>query len=386
MKKENRYLFIAGASRSGTTLLMNLLDAQRELLIFPLEHKVFSKFFTVPESARREYFTKNFITERTEGQQTVLASRELFEQYRRRIRREFGTNFELDVDSERFLRRYREVLGETEISLESILNALTEALVSSNPQAAADYAAATYVVYKDPFTTEFFAQRAAAELPSAKFLHIIRDPYARYCSIKKRHLSRGRVLKREVSRRINFRDFASGYAEQAIASLHSGLATQRQISSGRYLIMRFEDLVDDPRESLQKIGEWLGVELDASASEPSKLGKPVESGSSFSPVSGIDTRATDRGKQYFFEMTSASERDVYNRCLAASKYSRFYNLMEPDGREASFFTWARPYKHERIRDYCWRIATRQGVARRSDTTYADGLADRLPALYLNGRI
>jgi hypothetical protein len=242
------------------------------------------------------------------------------------------------------------------------------------------------VVYKDPFTTEFFAERAAAELPRAKFIHIIRDPYARYCSIKKRQIRRGAILGRKTTRRVNYVDFATGFAEQVVASLHTGLENQRILGEDRYLIMRFEDLVEQPAVELNRLAGSLGLRFDASLMMPSKLGAPIESGSSFRPVTGIDHKTADRGREYFFQMTSASERDVYNRCLAASEYGRFYTLMTPQPSAKSLITWLEPYKRERIRDYCWRIATGQGLHKTNGQSVSEELKHRLPSLYSSGHI
>lgn len=380
------YLFIAGASRSGTTLLMNLLDAHRELLIFPMEQKVFKQYFTRPSATREAYFLDRFITERSEGQQTVLANRVLHQEYRDRMKDEFGIDFDLDVDSDRFLQRYREVLSTSEVALADILTALTEALVAANPYAASIYPHTRYVVYKDPFTTEFFARDAAEELPTSKFLHIIRDPYARYCSTKKRQLREGRLIKRRTMRRINFRDFATGFAEQIIASLQTGLENQRVLGETRYMIMRFEDLVENPGSTMERITDWLGIQFEEAMLQPSKLGSPIESGSSFSPTGKIDSRTADRGQQYFMKMTSPSERDVYNRCLAGSAYEKYYTLVSPAGGRQSISTWLKPYRHERVRDYVWRIVTGQGLQRRSDGIDSNALTQRLPQLYTSGRL
>lgn len=84
------------------------------------------------------------------------------------------------------------------------------------------------------------------------------------------------------------------------------------------------------------------------------------------------------------EMTSSSERDVYNRCLALSDYGRYYALTLPSGDRPSVFTWSKPYKHERFRDYAWRLATRQGLI--GSDADARGLKNRLPELYLAGTI
>ncbi len=149
--------------------------------------------------------------------------------------------------------------------------------------------------------------------------------------------------------------------------------------------MRFEDLVDKPEQSLREITDWLGIPFEESLLQPSKLGREIESGSSFSPTSEIDARTKDRGQKYFVNLTTASERDVYNRCLANSAYAKFYSLMPPKHNRQSIATWFRPYKHERIRDYLWRLATGQGREGRASVP-SSPMQHRLSQLYLSGRL
>lgn len=381
-----RHLFIAGASRSGTTLLMNLLDGHPELLVFPMEHKVFKHYFIEPASRRRAYFTEPFITERSQGQQTILASHELYERYRDRIRREFGTAFDLDVDHDRFLRRYRQYLDGTEVTLERVFDAMMSGLAAANDHAAENYGRLQVAVFKDPFTTEFQAQRAAALMPSARFLHVVRDPYARYCSVKRRRVQRGSVTRRKVVPRLHAQDFVTGFAEQAISSLHVGLQNRRALGEDTYRILRFEDLIGAPEQVMGDVAGWLGVSFDPVLLQPTRLAAPIASGSSFNPAATLDASAAHRREQYFIDMTSPSERDVYHRYLASSDYGCFYALVEPAPGRQAWTTWLRPFKRERVRDYAWRIATRRAwIGRRADAV-AHSLRTRLPREYKAGRL
>ncbi|NNE36395.1 MAG: hypothetical protein HKN13_14255, partial [Rhodothermales bacterium] len=148
-----QYLFIAGASRSGTTLLMNLLDGHPDLVVFPMEHRVFPGFFRTPPENRPAYFHGSFIEDRAAGQQSILASKALHDKYRERMERELGIDFFLDVDHEKFLETYRKTLGPSQPTLRAVLDSLMVALLSSSRAVPKTADSFRYAVFKDPFTT-----------------------------------------------------------------------------------------------------------------------------------------------------------------------------------------------------------------------------------------
>ncbi|MBT8400278.1 MAG: sulfotransferase [Rhodothermia bacterium] len=376
-----QYLFIAGASRSGTTLLMNLLDGHPDLVVFPMEHRVFPGFFRTPPENRPAYFHGSFIEDRAAGQQSILASKALHDKYRERMERELGIDFFLDVDHEKFLETYRKTLGPSQPTLRAVLDSLMVALLSSSRAVPKTADSFRYAVFKDPFTTEFFAQETAKELPKSRFIHIIRNPYARYCSVKRRNIRTARLTQRRFVKRVYYRDFVTGLAEESIASLGSAIDNRDSIGEDRYRLILFEDLVAEPDSVMRAACAWLEVPFHDNLTSPSKLGSRMESGSSFAPVSGVDSEASSRWIRHFESMTSSSERDAYNRYMAASDFAELYQLIPPESSEQSVLKWLIPYRNERVRDYLWRVMTRQArISESAGPAVIESMKRRLPKL------
>ena len=77
-----KFLFIAGAPRSVTTLLANLLDNHPQCLVFPFEHSTIERFYWNHDNL--DYFNKDFIDDRTSGQQSILADKVKIEEYKKK--------------------------------------------------------------------------------------------------------------------------------------------------------------------------------------------------------------------------------------------------------------------------------------------------------------
>ncbi len=100
-----KFLFIGGAPRSGTTLLMNLLDSHPDLLVFPFEHSTIERYFWNKDNIQH-YALNEFISKRQEGQQTILANKDFLNQYYQKIKKEYNKDFSLDINPEVFFKTY----------------------------------------------------------------------------------------------------------------------------------------------------------------------------------------------------------------------------------------------------------------------------------------
>lgn len=377
-----RYLFIGGAPRSGTTLLANMLDGHAEMLVFPMEHSTFERYLGVPSSRHRSYFSREFVERRSEGQQSVLADRRLYGEYRERMKEEYGVEFIMDIDAEAFLTRYRSTLEDGEATLERVFRALARGLTASNEFAAAVGPAAVYAAFKRPYFTELWAEEVASRMPTARFIHVIRDPRARYASAKKRRLRTG-PFGRTASRRINQEDFVTGHAQVSVSSLHYGLKNRHSLGVDRYLIVRYEDLVGAPEETIGKVAHWLGVRVEPALLTPTRLNVPAASGSKFEVVTSIDSGAADRRDEYE-ELTSPTERRIHHAYLEHSDYPDCYDLPR-DGRQPGLLRWAYPFRHERVRDYLWRLVTGKARLDAAPEELEWKLREQLPAVARRGR-
>ena len=109
----------------------------------------------------------------------------------------------------------------------------------------------------------FFVPELLEWFPNAKIIHTFRDPRAIYSSRKKKAESEGRRPGKAGLRRL-------GVAFQLVSSLHV-IANWRRIESchrryqeqfpGRYTLLKYEDLVLQPEDTLEKLCRFLDVPL-----------------------------------------------------------------------------------------------------------------------------
>lgn len=96
--------------------------------------------------------------------------------------------------------------------------------------------------------TERYADRVFSSFPSARIVHMIRDPRDRYASVIKRWKQQARAG-------------AGGATAAWLASVALAEANERQYA-GRYRILRYEDLASEPAETLGTICEFIGEPYD----------------------------------------------------------------------------------------------------------------------------
>jgi len=103
------------------------------------------------------------------------------------------------------------------------------------------------------------AEKTLAELPTAHVLHVVRNPWSAYADTKKRPVpeSLGRYI-----------------AEWCVNQYHALMA--RQLFPDRMHILRLEDILADPKETLGGLCKTLGLERSETLRTPSWNGSALE--------------------------------------------------------------------------------------------------------------
>jgi hypothetical protein len=191
--------FVVGVGRSGTTLLRLMLDAHPELAIGPE-----TQF--VPDVIHLDNPVEGIVGSRTWG--------------------DFG------LDADEFARRA------TGQDLSGVLRAFYSLYAETQGKSRWGEKTPGYVRNMDSIATV---------LPEAHFIHLIRD---------------GRDV--ALSRRA--RGMGTGKPMAATAELWrkriEGARGQAEALDGRYIELRYEDLVADPEPSLRRVCELIGLEFD----------------------------------------------------------------------------------------------------------------------------
>jgi hypothetical protein len=192
--------------------------------------------------------------------------------------------------------------------------------------------------------TEHHAARILAEHPDARVLHIVRDPRDRYASVRRRH---GRDVSQLAS--------ATG---RWLASTRTGLRNVRRFPS-RYRLIRYEDLVRDPERTVRGVCDFIGEAFDPRllSMEGAPEHRDAGGNGSFGDVAPgtISTAGVGRFRRVLEPEEIAFIQLATARTLAALRYGRASVSMPPP-RRAWFTCWYLPINLARV--VAWRSVAR----------------------------
>lgn len=225
-------VFVTGRGRSGSSLLLRLFDGHPQIYPIPRESRLLTEVAPAFRTSGDRAAVANFLTDHF-AEYTGAAPAEAARRFDEGAAR-------LDPASPTLA---RELVG-------VVLDALA---------AARDPAGARCFLEKTP-KTEAHLDEVFASFPQARVIHLVRDPRAVYLSNK-----RSDAYRMEP-------DFA---ARQWVKSLGCILRQTTKFARGPQIqILRYEDLVGRPRETLADLCGFIGVEFDEALARPTVDGAP----------------------------------------------------------------------------------------------------------------
>jgi hypothetical protein len=227
-------LLIGGHPKSGTTLLVALLDSHPALAVFPEE--------IVIAHVMRENTVEGRTECMLERSDVVLPGRGLIELPN-------GQRDYRHIDGEQYLVDLRERIGSA-LSPKACFLSVFKTWMDHDPALYEELV--RYFVEKTPGNEKLYTTYRAW-FPQAKFIHIIRDPRDNYTSY---------VRKRGTWRVEKFADDWSRSAK---------LALERK-ELPHYHVLRYEDLVTEPEREMRAVADFLGIEFQDSLLKPTRAG------------------------------------------------------------------------------------------------------------------
>lgn len=267
-------LFIGGPAKAGTTLLMSLLDNHPQLVVLPeetgyLEHR--QTYRNLKDcKARLEYMlTRTGLAGLREGKVDVKNT---------------GSSADArdycQFDHKSFFSLAREYVDRPWMN-DSLL--FSEMVRAYGVALGADWRNCVRWVEKTP-RTETCLDELDELFPEAKLVQVIRDPRAIFASFKNRIMNQ------------------YGTHAKAHRLPRSWNNSARQIprlrrDPSRFLIIRYEDLIQNTRATLQKICQFGGFDFSEEMLEPTRAGGGWEGNSAFhESFKGISTASLDLWK------------------------------------------------------------------------------------------
>jgi len=258
-----RPVFICGHHRSGTTMLQSLLDGHPQLLMLPNEATYFTSFAYVaraaPTSAALDRFAAEWIARFVDPN---------FEPHFRLGR--VGAERSPCVDFARALFGWNAALrGRARPNLIALL-----ALAAAFKATTAKESIPLLWVEKTPQNEQCVGGLAGLE--RARFVQLVRDPRSTLASLKETYRTNGRA-----------RFDAAEHARAIGRSLRLAVENQSLLRH-RYLVVRYEDLVERTDREVERVRRFLEIAPDASLLRPTAGGIAVRANSSFgAPVPGV---------------------------------------------------------------------------------------------------
>jgi len=243
-------VFVCGVHRSGTTLMRDLLDGHPELVVFPSEGSYYvslePKLLAMPKDEWAKYLGIEWI-------------RRLANPINQPPFWVLGRSIETSspyVDFARYLMSWWPIVNKENPMWPHISIILAYASCT-------DKLKAKSWVDKTP-TNERFLSRIWHEMPNAKIVHIIRDPFTTLSSHKK--MDKFFNLRHSL---LNLKYSFKVAAQQS---------TQRD---SRYTLLRYEDLCDDPSAITKDLASFLNIENSDILTQPMVAGIPSPANSIF---------------------------------------------------------------------------------------------------------
>lgn len=250
----NRPLFICGHPKSGTSLLRAIFDSHPQLVVYPEETVFFRRY--LPKAQGLDL-----------NSQLELADQLLLHIFRWTASNpvpdqdDFPGRDYSSIPFEEVRSQFRTFVGEQIDNLGEILSAAVMAFGKVSGQTGED---TRRWVEKSPYN-EYYTQKIFSWWPSARCIHIVRDPRDNFASYRRKHPNWAPEF------------FAANWAR----SVNTGLDNQRLFAADRYLILRYEDLTRSPAEEIQKITEFLQIDWDSTLTAPTRAGEQWRGNSMF---------------------------------------------------------------------------------------------------------
>jgi hypothetical protein len=253
---KHRPVFIAGHPKSGTSLLLNLLDSHPQLVVFPEETVFFRRVLRLlAQTSPDRWFeiaVKHLIHFFQWDSQNPVPGQTGFESH------DYS-----DVSYQQVHSELMDIWDQVEVEAD-VLGAAALAFGTVSGQLGEETA---WWVEKTPLN-EYYADEIFVRWPEARMLHIVRDPRDNYSSYERKHADWT----------------AQHFARKWRRSTRAGSINQQKYGITRYLMVNYEDLVINTRQKIEQISDFLGIKLTENLLQPTKVGRGWKANTMFDEV------------------------------------------------------------------------------------------------------
>ncbi|HLD27966.1 MAG TPA: sulfotransferase [Patescibacteria group bacterium] len=249
----NQPVFICGHRKTGTTMLLCLLDSHPQLLVYPADSAFFYALY--PRSEEEQWPLKKKL-DRLADYSIANLKKEVNDLAS-------ADRKKLSFSISQFTKDFKAQAGRSGAAPKELLKSLISAFAKNSGQ---NIGPVERWVEKTT-STEIYATEIIKWFPRAKFIQLVRDPRDNWAALKAAWEGRYR----------KFNDSSltllQSLLERGKLGMELAILNQKIIGRKQYLIVRFEDLVSQPKKYLTEICKFLNIKYQADLLKPTVLGK-----------------------------------------------------------------------------------------------------------------
>ena len=312
-------IFICGHRRSGTTLILSLLENHPQLLVYPPDSGFFYAYYPVYEEDK--------YSDRDRIDQIVNFSIGNLEELLATL--SDAAQDEINFPFDEFRKAFIKLATKGAANSKELLKALILAYKSvyDHPQNP------VYWVEKTT-SSEIYAAEAQRWFPAARFIHIVRDPRDNWASLKSGWDVRFKYHNDSLDRLMH------SMIERGSFGFQLALQNPRRIGEGAYKVIRYEDLVTDTEMVMRDVCEFLGIYFHETLLSPTVCGK-LWAGNNYSGdnFTHPSTQNVGRWDKRITEEEAQLLEFHFEEFMRAFGYRQSYSLSERTDAAVNHYKW-----------------------------------------------
>lgn len=325
-------VFICGHRKGGTSLFRNLLEGHPDLMVYPNDLNLLYAYF--PDFSKKENEPdklktrlKKILIDDLHNQLSSNNKKQKFDF------KEFETQFFKDLSSNRL----------------KDLKYLIEKLIDTYKLFYKNYSTdrRNFIPVVKETSIEIYASEIFTWFPNAKFIQIVREPKDNYSALKagvSTYYSKlGENEKETLASTIN----------RAKLGMELGLLNRKRFGQNKYKLIKFEDIVTEPEDTLSDVCDFLNIKFDNILLTPTQLGQPIK-GNSFNQEKKFTTVSSQHVSKWK-ERISKEEAQIIEFYFKDLMQHFSYEVNFPEIQMADsvseFYKWKnyRYYFHDRFK-------------------------------------
>ena len=288
-------VFICGHPKAGTSLITALLDGHPAVVVYPEETLFFRRFLPAIQD-------KPFDDQLALAQKFLIHIFEWNQDNPPTHQKDFPDRDYADIPFEAILEELSSFLAELYSRPGDFLEGAVTAFGCVTGLMSGE---SRYWVEKSPYN-EFFTEQIFEWWPGACCIHIIRDPRDNFVSYQRKHPDWT----------------AKQFAGNWVHSTQAGFDNQEKFGKERYHIIRFEDLVSEPRESMSAVAGFLNLPWDDALLRPTRVGDSWRGNSMFADrYQQVSTAPVGRWKEHILPFDLAILQAVCKPVMVQAGYA-----------------------------------------------------------------